>query len=60
MFFEKLATGPLSVNTYLIGDDSGTDCIVIDPGDTPLALHGNARGIPASRLRCVEIHERKD
>ncbi len=43
----------------------GSDCAVIamigdDPGDTPLALHGNARGIPASRLRCVEIHERKD
>ncbi len=33
MFFGKLATGPLSVNTYLIGDDSGTECIVIDPGD---------------------------
>lgn len=33
MFFEKLATGPLSVNTYLIGDDNGTECIVIDPGD---------------------------
>lgn len=32
----------------------------MNPGDTPLALHGNARGIPASRLRCVEIHERKD
>ena len=46
MFFEKLATGPLSVNTYLIGDDSGTECIVIDPGDAEpviAALHHAGR-----------------
>ena len=46
MLFEKLATGPLNVNTYLIGGDNDTECVVIDPGDAGLvldALHRTGR-----------------
>ena len=39
MLFEKLATGPLNVNTYLIGGDNDTECVVIDPGDAGLVLN---------------------
>lgn len=32
MYFVALQTGPLSVNTYLIGSDASDTCVVIDPG----------------------------
>ncbi len=35
---EKIVTGPLEVNTYLVADKATGDCIVIDPG-------GDAKGI---------------
>ncbi|SFH46901.1 Glyoxylase, beta-lactamase superfamily II [Tindallia magadiensis] len=30
--YEKIITGPLQVNTYLVTDDKTSECIVIDPG----------------------------
>ena len=43
---EKLVTGPLQVNTYLVADKATGHCIVIDPG-------GDAKGI-------VDLAEKKN
>ncbi|MFQ5410527.1 MAG: MBL fold metallo-hydrolase, partial [Anaerolineales bacterium] len=32
MIIKKLVTGPLQVNTYIVGDEATGDAVVIDPG----------------------------
>jgi len=42
MNIERLVTGPVSVNTYVLWTREGGDCIVIDPGGYTPPAHPRA------------------
>lgn len=46
-----LTTGPLQVNTYLVGAEDTDECVVIDPGDAKPVLDS----LQKNHLRCTHI-----
>ena len=46
-----LETGPLQVNTYIVGDSKSEDCVIIDPGGTDWVLET----LEKKRKKCTHI-----
>lgn len=57
MWLVNLICGPISVNTYLVGEDGGTDCAVIDPGVAgPVLEYLQEHGLTCTHILITHGH----
>lgn len=58
MILERLVVGPLEENTYIIGDETTKQAIVVDPGDEGDRIIEiiNARGLQVKAIICTHTH----
>jgi hydroxyacylglutathione hydrolase len=58
MFFQKIYTPGLAVNTYLLGDETTKECVVIDPTRhiTPIIMAAEEAGMTIKAILETHVH----
>jgi len=58
MIIKRLVVGPLEENTYIIGDETTKQAIVIDPGDEPDRIMDviKENGLEVNAIICTHAH----
>ncbi|MBS1253589.1 MAG: Hydroxyacylglutathione hydrolase GloC [Anaerolineales bacterium] len=60
MIVKHLTTGPLQVNTYIVGDDATRDAVIIDPGGNADEILRNVQEAKLTLRRIINTHAHFD